>query len=64
MADRYDVMVATEKEVRGEKKTYWTKVGVMFPAKEGKDGFAIYLDALPLTGKLHALPPKPRDESP
>lgn len=44
MADRYDLKVARQGR---DGKTYWTKVGVMFPMKE-RDGFNITLEALPL----------------
>jgi hypothetical protein len=44
MADRYELKVA---RLGRDGKTYWTKVGVMFPMKE-RDGFNITLEALPL----------------
>jgi hypothetical protein len=44
MADRYDLKVARQGK---DGKTYWTKIGVMFPMKE-RDGFNITLEALPL----------------
>jgi hypothetical protein len=44
MADRYDLKVARQGR---DGKTYWTKVGVMFPMRE-RDGFNITLEALPL----------------
>jgi hypothetical protein len=44
MADRYDLKVA---RTGRDGKTYWTKIGVMFPMKE-RDGFNITLEALPL----------------
>jgi len=44
MADRYDLKVArTDKNG----KTWWTKIGVMFPMKE-RDGFNITLEVLPI----------------
>jgi hypothetical protein len=48
-------------------KTHWTKIGVMFPAKNG-DGFAIKLEALPLPNDkgevwVSAFAPKERDDS-
>lgn len=65
MATRYD-LASGRKDKDG--KTRWTKVGVMFPAKQG-DGFSIKLEALPLpneTGEvwLSAFPPRDRDDAP
>ncbi len=44
MADRYRLAVPRKGK---DGKTWWTKVGVMWPMK-GKDGFSITMDALPL----------------
>lgn len=46
-------------------KTYWNRVGTMFPAKDG-NGFSVVLDAYPLPDKegrvsCIAREPKPRD---
>lgn len=62
MASRYDI-VTGRKDKDG--KTFWTRIGVMFPAKEG-DGFSIKMEALPLPNEkgevwLSAFVPKPRD---
>jgi hypothetical protein len=56
----FDVMTATEYESNGQKKTRWARIGVAFPLN-GKEGFQIILDALPLSGKLVLMPPKPRE---
>lgn len=61
MADRYEANVVREKDG----KSYWTKLGIMFPSKNG-DGFTLYLDALPLAGadgqaKIVLTAPKPKD---
>jgi hypothetical protein len=32
----------------GREKPSYVKIGVMFPAKDGKEGYSIKLDALPL----------------
>jgi len=46
MADRYDLKVAR----RGrDGKTFWTKVGVMFPMKD-RDGYSLTFEALPIGG--------------
>ena len=45
MADRYDLKTA---RTAPDGKTYWTKIGVMFPFKGDKDGFSIIMEALPV----------------
>lgn len=45
MADRYDAVIS-RKDKSG--KVRYTKIGAAFPAKDGKDGFNIVLDALPM----------------
>lgn len=45
MTTRYDACTG-RKDKSG--KTYWTKIGAAFPAKDGKEGFNIVLDALPM----------------
>lgn len=45
MIDRYDAVIS-RKDKNG--KTRYTKIGAAFPAKDGKDGFNIVLDALPM----------------
>lgn len=45
MADRYDAVIS-RKDKNG--KTRYTKIGAAFPAKDGKDGFNIVLDAMPM----------------
>ncbi len=64
MADRYDAVIS-RKDKNG--KTRYTKIGSAFPMKDGKDGFNILLDALPMPNgegqawmSLYA--PKPRDD--
>ena len=52
MADRMDVL--TPEESNG--KTYWYRIGVAFPAKEG-EGWTIKLAATPVNGKLVLRPP-------
>jgi len=41
---RYDIITARPGK---DGKTFWHRVGTMFPAREG-NGFAIKLDSLPL----------------
>lgn len=49
---RYDLITGRE---GGDGKTYWTKIGSMFPSKDGT-GFNLAFDALPIpqmyNGKL------------
>jgi hypothetical protein len=66
MTGRYDV-VTSRKDKDG--KIRYTKIGSMFPAKEGKDGFNVVLDALPMPNAegqawLSMYPPKPKDDAP
>lgn len=60
MSNHYEVSTVSEYEQNGEKKTRWTRVGVLFPLKN-KDGFQIILEALPVNGKLVAMPPREKD---
>jgi hypothetical protein len=64
MTTRYDL--CTDRKDQND-KTHWTKIGVMFPAKNG-DGFAIKLEALPLPNDkgevwVSAFVPKDKDDS-
>lgn len=45
---RLDAMVARQGR---DGKTYWTRIGTFWPAKDGKAGGQIVLDALPLPDK-------------
>jgi hypothetical protein len=56
------LLAYTVKETKGQ--TFWTKVGVAFPHKDGK-GFNVMLDAVPVDGKLtiREYVPKPQDTS-
>jgi hypothetical protein len=58
---RYDAMTPIEKEDdRGEKKTYWTKLGAAWRNDEN-ESISIFLDALPMNGKIVLMIPKPRE---
>ena len=65
MTDRYDIL--TSRENNG--KTYWTKIGTMWPLDNG--GFSLNFDALPiptlyqdkLQVKAVAFEPKERDQA-
>jgi len=65
MTNRYDIVSPRQNK---DGKTYWTKIGAMFPAKDG-ESFAIKLDALPLPdakGEVWiraSVPLPPRDEA-
>ena len=45
---RFDVLQPIERKDRG---TYWMRVGTGFLNRDGS--LNVYLDALPITGKLH-----------
>lgn len=62
MAERLDVLTASEYERNGEKKTTWTRIGVAFPTRNG-DGWDVRLEALPVSGKLFLRAPRQRDEA-
>ena len=47
---KLQVLSVTEREVNGEKKTFWTRIGVAFENKDGST--TLILDALPLSGKM------------
>jgi hypothetical protein len=56
---RLDAMVVREKDG----KSYWTKIGVAFEGRDGK--WVVRLDATPLDGVIHLMPPRERrDERP
>ena len=62
MAQRYDLVTPREGK---DGKTYWTKVGVAFPSKDGV-GFSLSLEAYPLPNKegevrMIMRPPMERD---
>ena len=42
-------------------KSYFTRVGAAWPTKNG-NGVTLYLDALPVDGKLILMPPKAKQE--
>jgi hypothetical protein len=43
-------------------KSYFTRVGAAWPTKNG-NGVTLYLDALPVDGKLILMPPKAKQEA-
>jgi hypothetical protein len=43
-----------------EGRSYWTKLGVAFPNKDGS--LNLYLDALPVNGRLQIRDAKPKEE--
>ena len=46
----------------GKGKSYFTRVGAAWPTKNG-GGVTLYLDALPVDGKLILMPPKAKQEA-
>lgn len=57
--DRYDVLTARE----SNGKTYFTKLGAMFPNRNG-EGFTVVLDAMPASadGQYRLIVKPPRDD--
>lgn len=63
MAQRYDAVISRKDK---DGKVRYTKIGSAFPARDGKDGFNIVLDALPMPNAegqawISLYVPKPRD---
>lgn len=63
MANRYDAVVSRKDK---DGKNRYTKIGVMFPSKDG-DGFSLKLEALPLPNDkgevwVNLYVPRERDE--
>jgi hypothetical protein len=63
MAQRYDAVISRKDK---DGKVRYTKIGSAFPAKDGKDGFNIVLDALPMPNAdgqawISLYVPKPKD---
>lgn len=63
MATRYDAVISRKDK---DGKVRYTKIGSAFPAKDGKDGFNIVLDALPMPNAdgqawISLYVPKPKD---
>jgi hypothetical protein len=56
-----DVFTAEEYETNGKPQKRWTRIGTAFPHKEGP-GFSSELRALPMDGRLVALPPDQIDD--
>jgi hypothetical protein len=64
MTNRYDLCTGRKDK---DGKSHWTKIGVMFPAREG-DGFSIKLEALPLPNEkgevwISVFVPRERDDN-
>lgn len=59
--ERLEAFTAIEREVNGEKKTFWTKIGVAFPGR-GNSVYSLQLDALPVNGKIVLMVPREREQ--
>ncbi len=59
MAQQNGMMVAYALTER-DGKTYWNRVGVAFPCKDGS--LTVTLDALPVSGRLQIRKEEPRHE--
>ena len=64
MSERLDALSVRE----SNGKSYFTKIGVAFPAKSGNGGYSLLLDAMPAPTdgqfKILLMVPKPRDDAP
>ncbi len=65
MALRYDAVISRKDK---DGKVRYTKIGAAFPAKDGKDGFNIVLDALPMPNAegqawISLYVPKPKEDA-
>jgi len=65
MTTRYDAVISRKDK---DGKVRYTKIGAAFPAKEGKDGFNIVLDAMPMPNAegqawISLYVPKAKDEA-
>lgn len=65
MATRYDAVISRKDK---DGKVRYTKIGAAFPAKDGKDGFNIVLDALPMPNAegqawISLFVPKPKEDA-
>ena len=62
MADRLDAICGIKSR---NGKTYWTKVGVAFPSRQG-NGYSLFLDYIPVArnedGKIAILLAEPRED--
>ena len=63
----YEIVFAVTDIYDGNRKveSKWVRIGVMFPAKGGKPGHSIKLEALPIDWTRTSLvtrPPKPRED--
>ncbi|MCK1479296.1 hypothetical protein IVB27_32300 [Bradyrhizobium sp. 197] len=62
---RYDAVISRKDK---DGKVRYTKIGAAFPAKDGKDGFNIVLDALPMPNAegqawISLYVPKPKEDA-
>lgn len=62
MATENNLVVYSVRERDGARDIF-TRIGAAFPHKDGKPGFTLLLDALPVGRKVVVLPPKEDDKS-
>ena len=60
--ERLEAFTAVERQVNGETKTFWTKIGVAFPGRGGGAVYSLTLDALPVNGKIVLMVPREREQ--
>ena len=57
---RRDALAVTEREVNGETKTFWTRIGSAFDNADGS--VTVLLDCIPIGGKIQIRDPLPPRE--
>ena len=57
---KLEVVTPVEYQTGGESKTFFQRLGTALPDKSG-EGFNVYLNALPVNGKLWIRPIRERD---
>lgn len=63
MSKKPTFVAYTVKNRGADKKAIWTRIGAAWPHGEGKKGFSIELEALPLDGRIVLIEPE-ADEAP
>jgi hypothetical protein len=61
--ERLEAKTVVERDVNGEKKSFWTKIGVAFAGKPGSPVvYTLQLDALPVNGKIVLMHPQEKEQ--
>jgi hypothetical protein len=63
MSEIYNLLIPEKRaNANGEEKTYWHKVGTVFPHRKGEGFNVIIPEGLAVSGRLLILPRKGRDD--